>query len=137
MRAYDILIRLKADDDHNIGVVTMFNQDRLLSRLAATWPSVARVLPRDDNPPEECPPDTPPEYMVRWLWSRIEPEPEPVWAEMTGLPQAPHVFRAMRVLQDIGAVFPDGTLSQWVQRYLTSEAGRLGVKADVVDVAAP
>lgn len=136
MRARDVLQRLKADDDHNIGVVTLFIQDRLLSRLAATWSSVARVLPRDSNPNEEYPPDTPPEFMVRWLWARIEPEPEPVWAEMTGLPLAPHVLRAMRVLQDIGAVFPDGTLSKWVSQYLTSEAKRIGVESSP-DVVAP
>ena len=133
--AASILARLKVDDSNNIGVVTLVTQDALYERLIAAWPNAARLLNADENPDEECPPDTPLQFHVLWLWSRIQPEPEPVWATVAGLPHAPHVVRAMHTLRDHAAVFSDGTLSEWLTKYLTKIANRLGVKADEVEEA--
>jgi len=126
-----ILERIKADDANNIGLVTLIHQDPSYLRLTAAWPNAARLIERDSEPTEVCPPDTPVEDRVRWLWARVEPAPEPLWSAVAGLPDAPHVYRAMRVLQDWGVVFPDGTLSVWAQRLLTSKAKALGVKEPV------
>jgi len=133
--AASILARMKAHDTNNIGVVTLVTQDPIYERLVAAWPNVARLLQPDGNPEEACPHDTPLQFHVRWLWARIEPEPEGLWASVAGLPDAPHVQRAMRVLQEHAAVFPDGALSQWLVKYLTKVASRLGVKADEAEAA--
>jgi len=130
--AASILDDMKDRDQYNVGVVTMLTTDptEMLTRLCACWPNVAVCLDGDRNPDEECPPDTPANFRERWLWARIEPEPEPVWAEVAGLPSAPHVYRAMRTLQQIGAVFPDGTLSRSVVEFLQHTAKGVGVTVD-------
>jgi hypothetical protein len=128
--ASSILQRMKEHDPNNIGVVTLVTQDTIYERLMAAWPNVARLLKDDPDPDEVCPPDTPSEFRILWLWSRIEPEPEPLWATVAGLPYAPHVARAMYTLRDHAAVFPDGTMSDWLNKYLVKVASRVGVKRD-------
>ena len=128
--AAEILDRMKDRDQFNLGVVTMLTMDKSgdLMRLCACWSNVAYCLDGDSNPDEVCPPDTPATHHERWLWSRVEPDPEPVWAEVAGLPEAPHITRAMRVLQQIGAVFPDGTTSRLVTDLLQARAKAHGVE---------
>jgi hypothetical protein len=137
--AADLLHQMKARDDHNVGVVTMIVNDRtkLLERLCACWPNVALCLEGDTSPEEVCPEDTPATHRERWLWARVEPEPESVWAEVAGMPDAPHVRRAMRTLQKIGAVFPDGTLSKYVWRYLRAQAKDAGTVNDEMELVQP
>jgi hypothetical protein len=130
-----ILAKLKQHDAYNIGVVTLLASDPTLGKLIAAWPNVARKIEDETNPFENTPEELPAREHERWLWARIEPEPESMWAEAAGLPDAPHVRRAMRVLQDNGAVFPDGTMSQWASRFLVESAKRAGVKQDDEDVA--
>lgn len=132
LTAGDLLQQMKDRDTHNVGVVTMIQADKtgMLTKLCACWPNVAKCLEADSNPREVCPPDTPATHRERWLWARVEPEPERVWAEVAGLPDAPHVRRAMNTLQRICAVFPDGTLSRFVFRYLKK---RMEDAAGVVD----
>jgi hypothetical protein len=130
MNAGLILGQMHQHDAHNIGIVTMLSTDSLLARLLAAWPAVARKLQPDENPFEATPEGLPDATHERWLWARVEPEPEPLWAEAAGLPDAPHVRRAMRVLQDNGAVFPDGQMSVWAQRFLAEQAKRAGVRQD-------
>ena len=117
-----------------LDAVAMLDGDPIgmLRKLCACWPNVAHCLEGDSNPDEVCPPDTPATHYGRWLWSRIEPEPEPIWAEIAGLPDAPHVRRAMHTLQQIGAVFPDGTLSALVWDYLRARSKERGVEVEQV-----
>lgn len=131
MNAESILNGMKDRDQHNIGLVTMLMTDKSgkLVRLCACWPNVAyclEALPLR----EECPDATPPTHREKWLWSLVEPEPEAVWAEVAGLPDAPHIRRLMATLQRVCAVFPDGTLSQQVITYLRNNATAAGVTVD-------
>jgi hypothetical protein len=123
-----LIDRLRLQDEHNLGVVTLLAHDPMLAKLIAAWPTVARRLAPDENPSEPSPEGLPASEHERWLWSRVEPEPEPLWAEAAGLPDAPHVRRAMRVLMDNCAVFPDGTMSTWSDRFLRESAKRAGVR---------
>ena len=123
-----LLQQIKDEDQFNIGLVMLLDQDQTLERLTAAWPNAARLIPADRDQNEVVPPDLPVEDRVRWLWARVEPAPEPLWCEVAGLPDAPHIQRAMRVLQDMRCVFPDGTLSQWAEQYIRERVGALGVK---------
>jgi len=131
--AAKILEQIKAEDEFNIGLVMLLDQDPTLERLTAAWPNAARLIPADREPDEAVPPDLPVEDRVRWLWARVEPEPEPLWCEVAGLPNAPHIHRAMGVLQAMRCVFPDGTLSRWAEQYIRERVGALGVKAEVAE----
>lgn len=125
--AAEMLWELRQRDEHNIGIATMLSMDIALTRLVAAWPNVGRRLRPDENPDEKVPPSIPIEERELWLWSRVEPEPEPLWAQAAGLPDAPHVRRFMQTLKDIGAVFPDGSMSQWAAKFLQAQAKRVGV----------
>ncbi len=89
-------------------------------RLAAVWPTI--TVPRDGKPDEVCPDETPTDKMLRWLWSRIEPDPIPGWIERTGLPDAPHTRRACQVLIDNAMALPDGTLAESVDTFIAAHA---------------
>ena len=71
---------IKAQDEHNVGLPTllMYSSDKLLPRLAAVWPSVARRL---CNPglQQEIPAELPATEHTRYLWACIEPNPIPIW----------------------------------------------------------
>lgn len=124
---------MKARDAKNVAIVTLLSQDVMYQRLVAVWGGVGERLAPDDMPNESAPESLNRSMHNRWMWSRVEPEPEPLWAEAAGLPDAPHVRRAMRVLQENGAVFPDGTLSTWVEKFLAKQADRAGVEAEERD----
>jgi len=113
MRASDILGGLKPGSD--VALVVLVRSNPMNLHLAAAWASAD--LPEDQDPDEECPPDTPAHLHLRWLWSRIEPDPVPAWIERAGLPDASHVRRACRVLQDNGIVHPDGEVAAVVQSF--------------------
>jgi hypothetical protein len=134
--AGSILMKLRAHDEHNFGIVTLLAHDATLARLIAAWPSVGRKLQSDASPLENTPAGLDVADHERWLWARVEPEPEPLWAEAAGLPDAEHVRRAMRVLMDNGAVFPDGDMSRWSERFLVESAKRAGVKQPTDEDAA-
>jgi hypothetical protein len=123
-----LLSRLRKNDENNIGVVTLVASDPLYSRLLAAWGAVKRKLRSDRHPFEELPPGLPEDAHERWLWARVEPDPLPLWIAASGLPDAPHVRRAMQVLIENCAVFPDGKASMWVEKFLTEQARRAGVK---------
>jgi len=114
MRASDILAELKARDKY--ATFTMAQCSPTHMQLVTAWSAVQ--VPDDTDPDEECPPATPPHLLVRWLWSRLEPDPMPAWIEAAGLPNAPHIRRTCRVLQDNGVVLPDGSLAGSVEEYL-------------------
>jgi len=124
-----ILSRVKSDDDLNIGVVTLMRSDSLYMRLAAAWPNVARMIPQPSFT-EQVPAEIGEELHLRWLWAGINPAPEPLWAQVAGLPDAAHVRRAMQVLQDNCVVFPDGNMSKWAIKYLEASAEKVGVAQD-------
>lgn len=124
-----ILCEARERSAHNIGAVVLLQDNTLAMKLLAAWPVAAqRVKP--GSPFEVCPDDLPHEDRLRWVWSAVEPEPEPIWAEAAGLPDAPHVRRFMRVLQDNALVFPDGKLSKWAEKFIVESARRLGVRED-------
>ncbi len=131
-----LLTRIRHHDESNIGLVSLIMSDMIFARLLAVWPSVARKLEEDGNPSENTPEALPASEHSRWLWARVEPDPEALWIEASGLPDAAHVRRAMRVLMDNGAVFPDGGVSLWVESYLRQTAKRAGVERDEVGAGA-
>jgi len=114
MKASDILLSLKERDDGP--TFTMVKANPIHLQLVAAWTSMQ--LQEDEDPDEECPPDTPAHLRLRWLWARIEPDPTAAWIEMSGLPDAPHVRRACRVLQDNGVVHPDGDVAASVRTFM-------------------
>ena len=130
--AATILARIKSHDQHNIGVVTLLASDPMLGRLAASWANVSKLISPDVDPQEVCPPSMPLADRSRWLWARVEPDPAPLWISISGLPAAPHTFRCVQVLQDNGAVFPDGEMSDWALKWLAQSACSAGLSRDLV-----
>jgi hypothetical protein len=114
--AAEIVASAVEADDQNAGVVALLETSRELQRLVAVWPNVP--LPEDPDPTEECPEDLPAAVRLRWVWSRIDPDPIPTWIMYAGLPDAAHVRRAIRLAQDNRIVFPDGTRSNWAEVYV-------------------
>lgn len=132
--AAELLQDLKAHDDYNVGIVTLVKDNRLLERLVAAWPNVARCLV-DGDPDERMPADLPSEDRARWLWARVEPDVREVWLRVSGLPAASHVYDAIEALQHNGAVFPDGTMSKWIYRYLVKRANDEGITREELQEA--
>jgi hypothetical protein len=127
--AAEILADARAADDANAGIVNLLVNDPDLERLVAVWANVP--LPPDPEPDEECPPDLPVWARLRWVWSRLEPDPIPVWIGLAGLPDAPHIRRAVSLAVDNRIVLPDGTLSSWALVYVQQQARRtLGIRPE-------
>ena len=132
--AAEILAAAIAADDANAGIVSLLEDDQELRRLVAVWTNVP--IQPDPNPDEECPADLQVWARLRWLWSRVEPDPIPVWIALAGLPDAPHVRNSIRLAIDNRVVLPDGTLSSWAQVYVQRQARRaLGIVERRPDVA--
>jgi len=119
----DLLQLLKAQDEFNFGLHTLIESNTLYQRLLSVWSNVRRMLTADQHPTEPVPNGLTPEYHLRWLWARIEPDPALLWLRAAGLPHAEHTLRAVSVLQENAAVFPDGTMSKWVTIWLQKRAG--------------
>ncbi len=102
----------------NIGIVALIDEDETLARLVLVWPGMD--LPPDPDPHEVCPSGITATMQMRWLFSRIEPDPVDRWIELAGLPDAPHVRRACQVAIDNKIVLADGKLSKaaetWTKR---------------------
>jgi hypothetical protein len=122
--ASELLAFFKEQDKHNVGIVSLVTSRPIYTTLCAAWPNVARCLsvPAD----EDLPADLPSDVRLRWLWSRVEPSPGDAWAEIANLPSAPHVRQAMAALQENCAVFPDGSMSEWVFNFLAKRAKNVG-----------
>lgn len=123
MKAREILAEIKARDSEqeaknpgNFGAVVLLTEDATLSRLVSVWANVPRSV--DPDPEEECPAVLAAADRIRWYWARLEPDPIPVWIATAGLPDAPHVRRACRVVIDNRMAHPDGVVSRWADRYL-------------------
>jgi len=126
--AAGIVAAALAADDANAGIVNLLVNDSDLERLVAVWPNVP--VPADPNPGEECPTDLQVWARLRWVWSRLEPDPVPVWIALAGLPDAPHVRRSIRIAMDNRIVLPDGTMSSWARVYIQQQARRtLGIRS--------
>lgn len=127
--AAEIVADAIAADEANAGVISLLVNDPDLERLVAVWANVP--LPPDPNPDEECPLDLPEWSRLRWVWSRLEPDPVPVWIALAGLPDAPHIRRAVALAVDNRIALPDGTLSQWALVYVQQQARRtLGIRPE-------
>jgi hypothetical protein len=115
-------------DPGNFTVVLLVERDPILTRLIATWPNLR--LPADQDPNEVCPPETPEDRRLRWLWSRIPGDPFGEWLRLAGLPDAAHTRRACWIAAENRMVLPDGTLAPalqgLVQALVTRAAIRLG-----------
>jgi len=122
--ASELLAFFKDQDQYNIGVIALVTSRPIYVTLCSAWPNVARCL--YGAPDEPLPEELPLDVRLRWLWSRVEPAPEAIWAEIANLPLAPHVTKAMKSLQDNCAVFPDGSMSKWVFNYLAKRAKLVG-----------
>jgi hypothetical protein len=134
--AAEILADAKAADDANAGIVNLLVNDAELERLVAVWSNVP--IPPDPEPDEECPSDLPEWARLRWVWSRLEPDPIPAWIAIAGLPDAPHVRRSIAMALDNRIVLPDGTLSSWAQVYVQQQARRsLGISNRPEQAAEP
>lgn len=126
--AAQIIAAARAGDDANAGIVNLLTNDSDLERLVAVWASVP--VPRDPDPSEVCPPDLPAAVQLRWVWSRLEPDPVQAWIALSGLPDAPYVRRTVALAMDNRVVFPDGGLSTWAEVYIQQQARRaLGIRA--------
>ena len=121
--AASLLQHLKAQDEFNFGLHTLIESSTLYQRLLAVWSNVRRMLVADQNPEEVIPEGVTPDYHSLWLWARVEPDPAMLWIRAAGLPEADHTLRAVRVLQENAAVFPDGTMSKWASAWLRNKAG--------------
>ena len=117
-KEYDELPEDTHPDQQNRGIVVLLEQHKMLQKLVACWPNV--MLPQDSDPTEKAPESIPDSHQMRWLWSRIEPDPVPGWIELAGLPNAPHVRRLAQQAIDNRMVFPDGTLSKWARRFVAT-----------------
>ena len=107
----------EARDPGNFGAVVLLEQDETLLRLAACWRNVPAAVQPD--PLLEVPPGLPEAAWLRWYWSHLEPDPIPVWIAVAGLPYASHIIRAAMLAVDNRMVHPDGTVSTWVEQYLS------------------
>ena len=125
---------LKSQDEANVGVPTMLanSPHKVLPKLCAAWLAVSRRL-TNAALIEELPEGLPATERTRYLWASIEPDPVPIWAEAAGLPNAPHIERAMLTLLDCGIIFPDGEISQWAKRYMKAEGQKLGITGNLAD----
>jgi len=101
----------------NHGVVVLLDQDPLLARLVAVWPNVPRCT--DPDPDEEMPPEVHDALVLRWLWSRLEPDPVAAWIATAGLVDRPDIRKKCWVAIENKMVFPDGTRSRWAQQFVT------------------
>lgn len=124
----EILARIKARDNAeqvaadgeggadpaNFGQVVLLRSNPMLAVLAAAWSNVPPS--RDPEPAEVC--EAPESEWVRWYWSRLEPDPIPIWLRTAGLPDAPHTRRACWMAIDNGMIHPDGGLATWTERYV-------------------
>ena len=123
--AGDILADAIAADAGNAGIVNLLESDPDLERLVVVWANVP--LPTTMLG-EECPADLPLAVRLRWVWSLMEPDPVPAWISFAGLPDAPHVRRAVMLAIDNRIVLPNGVLSTWAQVYIQQRARRtLGI----------
>lgn len=105
-------------EQQNHGVVVLLDQDPLLAQLVAAWPNVP--LGRDPNPDAAMPADLPEGREVRWMWSRIKPDPIPAWLTAAGLPDRPDMRRRCWVAIDNCMVFPNGRRSRWANQFVTT-----------------
>lgn len=106
-------------DAGNFGPVVMLDQDPTLVRLVACW----RNVPTPAQPPGDLqvPEGLPEMHHLRWYWAMLEPDPIPQWIAVSGLPNAPHVQRAVFTAIDNRIVLPDGTISHWANEYLSRQ----------------
>jgi len=118
--AANILASEKAAAAANQALVTLIETDASLARLIAVWGSVPRTP--DPVPDEEYPSALPESMRLRWLWSRVEPDPVPEWITYSGLPDAPHVRRSIMLAISNRIVLPDGTLAPWADAYIQRQA---------------
>ena len=119
------MLRARTAQRNSIGAwacIPLIEGDDLLYKLALAWPKVRPAEYPKEVLALECPPATPADKQVRWLWALI-PDPMPRWIEIAGLPRAPHVIRACYQLVDHEAVLPDGTLAVAVESYLQRKVG--------------
>ena len=91
--------------------------DPTLAQLVCAWPNVPLPPLTDVQKTRQVPGEIPPHRMLRWLFAQLEPDPIPVWIEMAGLPDAPHVRRACFIAIDQRLVWPDGNISTWAQLF--------------------
>jgi len=127
--AAEMIEHMKECDRFNIGIVPLVHGDAVMSRLVASWISAARrLIPAD--PHEHCPDSIPASDRTAWLWARVEPEPVGVWIDVAGLPDTEYTRRAAKTLIDNCAVFPDGTMSAWLVRWLRNCAQSAGIAAE-------
>lgn len=110
----------------HVASVMLLKANPTASVLAAAWPTAPRSI--DPEPAEVC--EAPESEWVRWYWSRLEPDPFPLWIRTAGLPDAEHVRRTCLVLIDNGIVLPDGRLTKWagsfIKRYVFDLLGQNG-----------
>jgi hypothetical protein len=130
MKARELLAEIKSRDAEgeaqnpaNFGAVLLLSQDPTLARLVACFGNTP--LSTDSDPEEECPAVLTLSDRIRWYWARLEPDPVPAWIALAGLPDAPHVRRAVQVCIDNRMVHPDGTVSRWASRYLSGMAAAI------------
>lgn len=115
---YYIRETLSEDFDPAPATLMIFNKE--LAHLLAAWPNVPRSSFDEDA---DCT-LVPSHAQVRWLWSILDPDPVPIWIQYAGLPDAPHVRRAVSMAIDNRLAHPDGKISYHARKLVQSTARR-------------
>lgn len=104
-------------DAGNFGPVILLDQNEDMVRLVAVWRNVQPSKQPDPDLP--IPEGLPTSARLRWYWSLLEPDPIPEWIRVSGLPDAPHIRNLCWQAVDNRLVYPDGTVSEWADQYLS------------------
>ena len=87
-------------------------------RMAASWPRVRRRVHGLVGVRPDCPEDR-----LEWIWSAVEYDVVE-WARIASvpLPEAKALSTALRANR---VVFPDGTINEWVDKYLRGKVAAM------------
>ncbi len=125
MNAHDIMLAEQAEYNE-AKILVLIRQSPELQRLLAVWPTLPKktdkLFETDARAPEET------EARWRWLWSLIEYN-SVEWLKLALLPNNSYGKSLIDRAITLRLVFPDGSLHDWVNRYL--EVSAVGMFAGV------
>ena len=113
-------LRVEDEAEDSPPYILLLDQDQVIARLVACWPNAPRSY--DVKPNEEIPEVLPWEHIVRWLWTRLEPDPIPGWIRAAGLVCRTDTIRKCWVAIDNKMVFPDYTRAPGAQKFIARRA---------------
>lgn len=121
LTAREVLAEVREVAKRRGSAAILVEQDPLLTRLVAVWPSVCPgKLPRD----AACPIKMELPMKIRWLWAMLPGDPIAVWLRLAGLPDADHTRRACWVAIENLIVLPNGSISPKIKSLIEGLASR-------------